>query len=80
LQLPPFNPNHALAYYNKGVALANLKRDEETLAAVEQAIRLNPNHSHAYYSKGFTLNKLGESREAEQAYEKARQPGYTGKE
>ncbi len=37
------DPNYAVAYYNKGNALNDLKRNEEAIVAYEQAIRLDPN-------------------------------------
>jgi Flp pilus assembly protein TadD len=50
------------------------------MISYEQAIRLNPNFAPAYFGKGNALNNLGESGEAKQAYKKAHQLGYTGKE
>ncbi len=65
-------------WLDEGTALYNLKRYDEALAAYEQAIRLDPNYAFAYYGKGLALDKLGQSKEARQAYDKARQLGYTG--
>jgi tetratricopeptide (TPR) repeat protein len=65
-------------WLNEGNALHNLKRYDEALVAYEQAIRLDPNDALAYIGKGLALDNLGQSREAKQAYDKARQLGYTG--
>ena len=54
-----------------------LKRYEEALAAYEQVLRLDPNNALAYNNKGYVLNKLNRKEEAQQAYEKARQLGYS---
>jgi Flp pilus assembly protein TadD len=48
------------------------------IAADIETILLDPNYADAYYDKGRALDNLGKSREARQAYEKARQLGYTG--
>jgi serine/threonine protein kinase len=51
----------------EGDTLIELKRYEEALAAIEQAIRLDPNNALAYDRKGSALNLLGRSKEAQQA-------------
>ena len=48
-------PTTLVAYNGKGNALRNLNRNEEALAAYEQAIRLDPNYALAYDNKGDTL-------------------------
>lgn len=50
------DPNNALAYNMKGVALRNLGRPKEALDAFDQAMRLNPKLVAAYCNKGATLN------------------------
>jgi len=71
------NPNYALAYHNKGVALYNLRHYQEALAAYEQAIHLDPSLALAYKGKGLVLEDLGKKQEAQQAYERAKQLGYS---
>ncbi len=70
------NSNNAATYYNKGFMLRKLKRYDEALAAVDQAIHLDPNYAIAYYNKGLALEKLRRSKEAQNCYEKALQLGY----
>src|SRR5438270_13615849 len=44
-------------WLNEGIALYNLKRYQEALAAYEQAIRLDPNYALAYNNKGEVLRE-----------------------
>src|SRR5260370_21566426 len=58
-------------WIREGNVLENLKRDEEALAAYEQAIRLDPNDADAYNNKGNALYTLNRDEEALAAYEQA---------
>jgi len=60
----------------EGLALYDLKRYEEVIAAYDQTLRLDPNYATAYHNKGLALDQLGRRQEAQQAREKAKQPGY----
>jgi len=75
-----WDPNLAVAYSNKGLALYSLKRYEEALTACQQAIHLDPNLAIAYFNQGLILEKMEVGRwgEANQSFEKARQLGYRG--
>jgi tetratricopeptide (TPR) repeat protein len=55
----------------EGNTLYGLKRNEEAVAAYEQAIRLDPNYAAAYNNKGIALNELKRNEEAVAAYEQA---------
>ena len=57
-------------YTNKGVALRNLKRHAEALAAFDQAIRLDPNYARTYSNKGNALTDLKRHAEALAAFER----------
>src|SRR6266516_7737793 len=57
-------------WFDEGTALSNLTRDEEAIAAFDQAIRLNPDYAEAYYGKGYALDQLQKPKEAQQCYEK----------
>jgi tetratricopeptide (TPR) repeat protein len=65
------DPNDAVLYNGKGLALSNLNRYGEALIAYEQAIRLNPNNADAYFNKGDALSGLERYEEALAAYEQA---------
>jgi len=70
-QATRLDPNNAFAYANKGVALDNLQRYEEALAACDQAIRLDPNNALAYNGKASILIDLQRYEEALVAFEQA---------
>jgi serine/threonine protein kinase len=65
------DPNFADAYFCKGVALNDLKRHKEALAALERATHLDPNNKLAWLYKGDLLKYLGRFIDARQAYKKA---------
>ena len=46
------NPNHAFAFYNRGVAKFKLKDYIGTISDMTQAIKINPNIAEAYYLRG----------------------------
>ncbi len=48
------NPNHADAYYGRGLANTRLGRFERGVADYTKAININPNHAGAYYERGFS--------------------------
>jgi serine/threonine protein kinase len=65
------DPNNAVAYRNKGVALNDLGRYEEAIKAYEEAIQLDPNNAVFYRNRCVALNWLGRYEEAIKAYEEA---------
>jgi tetratricopeptide (TPR) repeat protein len=69
------DPNDAITWYNKGVALDNLCRYDEAIKSYDRAIQIDPNYADPWYNKGVTLGKLGRSDEAKQYFTKARQLG-----
>ncbi len=58
-------------WLKEGNSIRDLKRSEETLKAIEQAIRQHSNDAVAYYAKGYTLNDLKRPKEALVAIEQA---------
>ncbi len=56
-------------YYNKGVDLINLGKNEEALNYFSQAIKLYPNYANFYNGKGNALLDLGQYKEAIDSYE-----------
>jgi len=55
--------------------LSNLARDEEALAAYEEASRLEPNNASIWRHIGDMLTSLERPDEAKQAYARAGHPG-----
>ena len=58
------NPNHAIAYYNRGLAYGQLGEYQKALTDHTEAIRLNPSYADAYNYRGNTYNWLKESQKA----------------
>ena len=58
-------------WVSKGAHLCDLNRDEEALAAIEQAILLEPKDPIAWFVKGISLANLNRNEEALAAYEQA---------
>lgn len=53
------SPNMAIAYFNKGVALANMRDYTSAMAAFNKAIEIKPDFGEAYYNRGFCYFQLG---------------------
>ena len=51
-------PDYADAYYNRGVALAELDRPREALESYERAIALKPEYAEAHNNRGIVLDHL----------------------
>jgi tetratricopeptide (TPR) repeat protein len=58
------NPNHATAYYNRGLRYERLGEQEAALGDYSEAIRLNPNYVEAYNSRGLAHAELGNKKGA----------------
>lgn len=66
------SPDLAEAYVNKGVALVNLGRDADAVAAISQALKLNTVQPEiAYYTRGVAHEMLGNMRAAYKDYRQA---------
>ncbi len=65
------DPDDAVAYNGKGLALANLQFYQDALIAYEQAIVLNPYFTNAYLNKGSVLCNLKRYQEALPVCERA---------
>ena len=57
-------PEYAKAWYNRGIALGNLGRHEESLAAYERAVVLKPACCEAWNNRGVALAVLSRDEEA----------------
>ncbi|MFN9400790.1 MAG: tetratricopeptide repeat protein, partial [Dolichospermum sp.] len=55
-----FNPNLALAYYNRGVVRYELGDKQGTIDDYNQAIKFNPNYADAYNNRGVVRYELGD--------------------
>ena len=53
------SPNTAIAYYNKGVIMAELNDMEYALESFDKAIEKKPDFGEAYYNRGYIYFKLG---------------------
>lgn len=62
-----FDPLHSLTWTGKGLALDYLERNNEALAAYEEALRLDPQMSTAWHHMIFLLYDTGRTAEAEEA-------------
>lgn len=65
------NPDFALAWYNKGAALAGQGRYDEAIEAFDGAIRVDPNLFQPRYSRGVALDLQGKNNDSIQAFEEA---------
>ncbi len=70
--------DHAIAYYNWGLALEKLERYDEAIKKYEEATNKDPSYVDAYRSWGLALVKLGRYDEAFKKYEEAtnKKPDY----
>jgi superkiller protein 3 len=64
--------NYAKAWYNKGIALYNLRKYDEAIASYDEAIRVDSNYAKAWYNKGLALDNIGKHEEAKKSYDKAK--------
>jgi tetratricopeptide (TPR) repeat protein len=65
-------PGLADAYVNKGIALVNIGRDTEAIAAISKALELNTAHAElAYYTRAVANEMLGNVRAAYRDYRQA---------
>jgi tetratricopeptide (TPR) repeat protein len=63
------DPQSALAYNGKGIALQELIQYQEALSAFDEAIRLAPQDSSLHFNKGNLLYDRGQYKEAVQEYD-----------
>lgn len=58
-QVIKLSPEMAIAYYNKGVLLAEMHDFTSALAAFNKAVDLKPDFGEAYYNRGYVYFRLG---------------------
>jgi len=56
--------NESDTWYNKGLALYNLRKYDKAIKCFDKAIRINPEYADAWISKGLALHRLGKYDEA----------------
>jgi len=64
-------PDHPLAHYNLGVALANVGKINEAIQQYREALRAHPDNADAHFSLGVALVKIGQAGEAIEQYREA---------
>lgn len=70
----------AVAWFNKGSAMAVKKCHREALACFDQAIEIEPKDPQNWYFKGMALRQAGKMAEALECFERARQLGHPAAE
>jgi serine/threonine protein kinase/TolA-binding protein len=65
------NPNDALAWLMKGMALENSGQYEQAIASYDQVVHIQPDDHLAWFRRGGVLEKLGRYEDAIASYEKA---------
>ena len=64
-------PDFAEAYYNRGLALHELKRFEEAQVSYDRALAVRPDYAEALSNRGLTLHELKKFEEAQASYDRA---------
>ena len=64
-------PDYALAWYNRGVALEKLEKYEDAIASYDQAIKFQPDYAFAWHNRGNALQELGKYEDAIASYDQA---------
>jgi tetratricopeptide (TPR) repeat protein len=57
-------PENSEIWNERGIALANLSRHEETLASFDRALVLAPDYAIVWYNRGIALGERGRYQEA----------------
>jgi tetratricopeptide (TPR) repeat protein len=65
------NRNDTFAWNDKGIALGDLNRLEESIACFDEAIMINNNFAEAWNNKGVSLDKMNKHQEALENYNKS---------
>jgi tetratricopeptide (TPR) repeat protein len=75
--------DYADAWYNRGIALMNLTKYNESIKSFDKAIEyykntneIDPNLAKAWYNEGLAFKALGKTTEANAAFTKAEKLGY----
>ncbi|MDR9894100.1 tetratricopeptide repeat protein [Aetokthonos hydrillicola Thurmond2011] len=64
-------PDYHQAWFNRGFALGELRRNEEAIASYDKAVEIKPDYHQAWNNRGFALRQLRRYEEAIASYDKA---------
>ncbi|MEH1830092.1 MAG: tetratricopeptide repeat protein [Nostoc sp.] len=64
-------PDDQQAWYNQGIALEKLGRNEDAITSFEKALAIKPDDHQAWYNRGNALRKLRRDEEAMASFDKA---------
>ena len=64
-------PDYDNAWYNRGLALYNLKQYEEAIASFDQSLKIKPDYYEAWNYRGVALGELGCYEDAIASYDRA---------
>ncbi len=65
------NPDHAIAFNNRGTAYGNLKQYEQAIADYDRAIAFDPDYMAAYYNRGTAYGNLKQYEQAIADFDRA---------
>jgi len=65
------DPTEADRYFNRGVALSLVERDEDAAQAFAEAARLDPGDTEALFNLGMEYHILGDTKRSAEAFRKA---------
>ncbi len=65
------NRDDAIAFQQRGLALAKLQRYEEAVTSYDRAIELNPNDASSWRQRGYVLRQLNRYNDAVASYDRA---------
>ena len=65
------NPNHAVAWLNRGAALRSLGRLEDAVASYNRAVAIRPDYAQAYSNRGNVLLDLQRMDDAVESFDRA---------
>ena len=63
-------PDNSETWYNRGLALANLKRFEEAIASWDKTLEFQPDNTEAWYNRAVALQTIKRFTEAIANYDK----------
>ena len=65
------NPDDAVAWFDRGLALTKLDRKEDAAKAFEHVVHIDANNTKAWKNLGIVFDDLGRHEEAVKAYQQA---------